>query len=448
MEGSRIVAADEEPKPPRASCARDGDRTVLLAPHRHSSSTFFCWDLHLQVTHSHLLIVEQRREEQIFRICSLRSLPLISHVSRRNVSPADLLHNPDFETPPPGSPANSTAPFLLGQNDTLPGWSFGGEVYYLTASGDGQGHAVQLGQDGTINQTFAASADYADYLVTFAIASSGGGNCSSNGSVVISAPDSRGVFPVAENQQAVYGQFLGSWRDGEAIDLAIGSETTESDVNATCWPVVDSIVLKSIPSLVKANDNELVNGGFEFGPDFLADSTEGVLLQPAQSPVQSPLRQWSILGTVKYIDSKHYFVPEGNAAVEIVSGNSSGIQTAAQLTKDSSYTLEFMLGDGNDSCVGDLEVRAQAGSVLQNYTIQSKGTGSAQKFSLKFKADSSDTGTTPISFVSYASSQTKDGTLCGPVVDNVVLRASLGLKLAIQWWFLLSLLLLVAPAMN
>lgn len=191
----------------------------------------------------------------------------------------------------------------------------------------------------------------------------------------------------------------------------------------------------------------MVNGGFEFGPDFLPDSTEGVLLQPAQSPVQSPLIQWAILGTVKYIDSKHYFVPQGNAAVEFVSGNSTGIQTAAQLTKDSSYTLEFMLGDGNNSCIGDLEVRAQAGSVLQNYTIQSKGMGSAQKFSFKFKADS-DTGTTPISFVSYTSSQTKDGVLCGPVVDDVVLRASLGLRLAIQWRFLVSLLLLVAHVMN
>ncbi|KAF8013127.1 hypothetical protein BT93_I1105 [Corymbia citriodora subsp. variegata] len=359
---------------------------------------------------------------------------------------ADLLQNPDFESPPPSLPANSTAPFLLKQNDTLPGWSFDGEVYYLKASGGG--HAVQLAQDGRINQTFAASADFEDYLLTFAIASPGGASCSSNGSVVISAPDSQGVFPVVgEQQRAVYGQFLGSWGDGEAIDLVIGSETTESDANATCWPVVDSIVLKSIASLVKANDNELVNGGFEYGPDFLADSTEGVLLQPAQSPLQSPLRQWSILGTIKYIDSKHFAVPQGNAAVEIISGNSSGIQTATQLTKGSSYALEFTLGDGNDSCVGDLEVRAQAGSVLQNYTIQSKGTGSAQKFSFKFKADS-DTGTTPISFVSYTSSQTKDGVSCGPVVDDVVLRASLGLRLAIQWKFLLSLLLLVACVMK
>lgn len=124
-------------------------------------------------------------------------------------------------------------------------------MYYLTASGGG-GHGVQLGQDGTINQTFAASADFADYLVTFAVASSGGASCSSNGSVVISAPDSQGVFPVGE-QRAVYGQFLGSWGDGEAIDLVISSETTESDTNATCWPAVDSIVLKSIASLAKAN---------------------------------------------------------------------------------------------------------------------------------------------------------------------------------------------------
>lgn len=90
-------------------------------------------------------------------------------------------------------------------------------------------------------------------------------------------------------------------------------------------------------------DNLLLNGGFEFGPEFLSNSTEGILLDSALSPVQSPLRQWAVIGTIKYIDSKHFFVPHGNAAVDIVSGVSSGIRTDVTLTAGSSYNLEFAL---------------------------------------------------------------------------------------------------------
>ena len=176
------------------------------------------------------------------------------------------------------------------------------------------------------------------------------------------------------------------------------------------------------------NELLLSNGGFESGPDFLSNSTEGILLDPVSSPIQSAIQQWSVLGTVKYIDSKHYFVPEGNAAIELISGVSSGVQTASTLTEGSAYNLNFTIGDANDSCVGTFILGAQAGSTAQNFTLQSEGTGSAKTFSMTFKADSS---VTLISFLSYTSSQTKDGIFCGPVVDNVVLRASYGLKLEI-----------------
>ncbi|KAL0377289.1 UNVERIFIED_CONTAM: hypothetical protein Sradi_3034400 [Sesamum radiatum] len=92
-----------------------------------------------------------------------------------------------------------------------------------------------------------------------------------------------------------------------------------------------------------------------------------------------------VMGTVKYIDAKSHFVPEGKAAVEIVAGISAGVQTAKLLNQGSNYNLEFMLGDANDSCPGDLTVGVIAGSSVQNFTVHSNGTGAAKKYSLTFK---------------------------------------------------------------
>lgn len=129
------------------------------------------------------------------------------------------------------------------------------------------------------------------------------------------------------------------------------------------------------------------------------------------------------MGTIRYIDSKHYFVPEGNAAIEMIAGRDSptGIQTAKTLTDGSSYNLEFVLGDATDSCKGNFTIGVQAGSSAQNFTVQSKGTGSANKYSMTFKVESSPA---PISFQSYTMVQNDDGVLCGPVIDGVLLRAS------------------------
>lgn len=307
----------------------------------------------------------------------------------------------------------------------------------------GNGHAIQLGEDGKINQTINPVADYVHYLLTFTLAP-GGQNCSTNANVSVSAPDSNSILSFKQNfgkeKWQTYGLYLGSWEQQEPVNLILESQSTESDAKSTCWPLIDKLLLKSIETLVPGDDNLLLNGGFEFGPEFLSNSTEGVLLDSAPTPVLSPLRQWSISGTVKYIDSKHYFVPEGNAAVEFVSGVSTGIQAATTVEAGSKYSLDFTLGDANDSCRGNFLVGAQAGSTAQNFTLQSNGTGSAKNFSLAFKADLT---TALIGFVSYTTTQTKDGVFCGPIVDNVVLRASQGMKSKIKWEAFIFLLFLV-----
>ncbi|XVF13914.1 hypothetical protein REPUB_Repub09cG0010800 [Reevesia pubescens] len=202
---------------------------------------------------------------------------------------------------------------MLNENNTIPGWTFQGTVQYVTAgqtiSLPANGHAIQLGQDGKINQTFKVDADYMKYILTLTLAPA---------------------------------------------------------------------------------DNLLLNGGFEYGPEFLSNSTEGILLDSALSPVQSPLGQWDVVGTIKYINSKHFFVPHGNAAVEIVSGVSAGIHTEVTRTEGSAYNLEFTLGDANNACERDFIVEVQAGSIVQNFTVRSNGTGLAQKSSMKFEAGAID----------------------------------------------------------
>lgn len=185
-------------------------------------------------------------------------------------------------------------------------------------------------------------------------------------------------------------------------------------------------------------DNFVINGGFEFGPDFIENSEGGVLLDSAPTPFFSPLAQWSILGTVRYINSKHFFVPQGDAAVELISGVSSGVQASVKL-QAGSYTLNFTLGDANDSCKAKFLVGAQAGSTSQNFTLESNGTGSAVKFSMTFNAIP-DVNT--ITFLSYTTSQTKDGDFCGPVIDDVILRVSHGLRILMPWKSLIPLCLI------
>ncbi|WCJ27468.1 hypothetical protein M5689_009210 [Euphorbia peplus] len=363
---------------------------------------------------------------------------------------ADLLQNSDFETPPSNLLENSTSPFrqLNETSSAFPGWAFQGTILYvttnLTTSLPGNGHAIQLAQDGKINQSFVP-VDYLHYLLTFTIAP-GGQNCLVNASIGISAPDSHAIFEFKQNYGKEtwqsYGVYLGSWEQQESVNLIIESQAVESDsdTNSTCWPLIDTLLLKSLETLPPQNNNLLLNGGFELGPDFVINSSQGVLLDASPSPVLSALRHWAIVGTVKYIDSQHYFVPEGKAAIEIVSGVSAGIQAATTLEEGSAYSLEFTLGDANDACEGNFLVGAQAGLTAQNFSLQSNGTGSAAKFSLPFKADSM---TVSVSFISYTTTQTKDGVYCGPVIDNVVLHAAYGIKSEIKWEVLIPLLILV-----
>ncbi|KAJ6741802.1 F17A17.37 PROTEIN [Salix viminalis] len=90
----------------------------------------------------------------------------------------------------------------------------------------------------------------------------------------------------------------------------------------TCGPILDAIAIKEMPPLRRTIGNLVKNGGFEVGPHMFKNFSTGVLLPPRQLDQISPLPGWIIesLKPVKYIDSKHFFVPKGLAAIELVAG--------------------------------------------------------------------------------------------------------------------------------
>ncbi|KAI3924040.1 hypothetical protein MKW92_053008 [Papaver armeniacum] len=232
------------------------------------------------------------------------------------------LQNPDFEKPPTNIPKNSTNQFIPLNSiiNTLPGWSYQGTVQYVISSGQG-GNAIYLGQDGKINQTFKAIGEFDlnyDYLLTFNLKPAQP-NCTSPTSVTISVP----------NRSVVV-----------SFEKKFGNQNTDG--------------LIKDGQLIKEKKNLVLNDGFEVGPAFPNNSYGGILIDAESNPSQSPLNQWAVLGTVKYITNKNknYEIPEGDAAIELVLGKSSGVQTTVTLKKDSEYKMKVFFSGKNDACIG------------------------------------------------------------------------------------------------
>nr|KAJ0184850.1 hypothetical protein LSAT_V11C900480520 [Lactuca sativa] len=259
--------------------------------------------------------------------------------------------NSSFESPPTNLTTNSTSQFILldPKTNRIPGWSFNDTVWYVTAGENvslpGNGHGLQLGPNSMINQTFKQDGNY-DYVLTFTLAPSSP-DCANSTSVNVSGPTASEVFFFRESlgteMWQTYAYSL--WNQRGLMSLQIQSTSTSNSNNITCWPIVDTIVQV---------DNGFVNSGFEVGPAFIENSSQGVLLEAdssyPHSSVQSPLQYWTILGIVKYIDSKHY---ARGRAVELVSGNPSGIVSSVGFLKHGQVTIDFIMGDANHSCVGD-----------------------------------------------------------------------------------------------
>ncbi|XVF34403.1 hypothetical protein REPUB_Repub18cG0056000 [Reevesia pubescens] len=348
----------------------------------------------------------------------------VTNGTTRNGTVADgLLDNGNFESAP--NATNMKGTVVVGRY-AIPGWVNEGFVEYIK-SGQKQGdmllvvpegaYAVRLGNEASIKQMIKVIKGMY-YSITFSAART----CAQEERLNVTvAPDS-GVLPI----QTVYtssGWDNYAWAfktTSDLIELIIHNPGEEED--PACGPLIDAVAIKALYPPRPTNKNIMKNAGYEEGPYIFPNTPWGVLIPPNIEDDHSPLPGWIVesLKAVKYIDSAHYFVPQGRRAVELVAGKESAIAQIARTIIGKTYRLSFSVGDANNSCVGSLVVEAFAGKDTLKVPYESKGIGGFKRAALNFVAVSNRTR---IMFLSTFYTMRSDdfSSLCGPVVDDVKL---------------------------
>ncbi|CAL5068654.1 unnamed protein product [Urochloa decumbens] len=336
--------------------------------------------------------------------------------------PDGLLPNGNFEEAPDKSQLNGTR--VTGRY-AIPRWEISGFVEYI-GPGQKQGdmilpvpegaYAVRLGNEASVQQRIPVTRG-ATYSITFSAART----CAQAEQLNVTVAPESDVLPI----QTVYtsnGWDSYSWAfkaRRSAVTLIVHNPGVTED--AACGPLLDAFAIKTLQLPQRTKDNMLKNGDFEEGPYIFPGTPWGVLVPPLDEDDYSPLSPWMILSStksVKYLDAAHYAVPRGARAVELVSGMETALAQDVVTVPGRAYRLEFSAGDAGDGCVGSLAVQAYAarGSVTVPY--DSQGKGGYKRGVLEFTAIANQTR---VVFVSMAYTIKDDGTLCGPVVDDVSL---------------------------
>ncbi|XP_015891237.3 protein DUF642 L-GALACTONO-1,4-LACTONE-RESPONSIVE GENE 2 [Ziziphus jujuba] len=340
-----------------------------------------------------------------------------------NPSPLEgLLKNGNFEEKPKATNLKKTV--LVGKY-ALPQWEINGLVEYISGGPQPGGmyfavahgvHAVRLGNEASISQNVNVKIGSL-YALTFGASRT----CAQDEVLRVSVPSQSGDLPL---------QTLYSSNGGDTY--AWGFRAVSNVVKVTflnpgvqedpaCGPLLDAVAIKELQPVYPTRVNLVRNGGFEVGPHRLFNSSHGVLLPPKQEDSTSPLPGWIIesLKAVKFIDSKHFNVPFGYAAVELVAGRESAIAQVLRTVPNKSYNLTFTIGDAKNGCHGSMVVEAFAGKDTLKVPFESKGLGKSKTASFIFKAL---TPRTRITFYSsnYHTKIDDFGALCGPILDQVV----------------------------
>lgn len=333
-----------------------------------------------------------------------------------------LLPNGNFEEAPPKSQLNGTR--VMGRN-AIPHWEISGYVEYI-GSGQKQGdmllpvpegaYAVRLGNEASIQQRLAVTPG-ARYSITFSAART----CAQAEQLNVTVAPESDVLPI----QTVYtssGWDSYSWAfqaAGSVVTLIVHNPGVAED--AACGPLIDLFAIKTMPTPRSSKNNMLKNGDFEDGPYIFPNTQWGVLVPPMDEDDYSPLAPWMVLSStksVKYVDAPHHAVPHGARAVELVSGMETALVQNVATVPGQLYRLQFSAGDAGNGCVGSMTVQAYAARGSVKVPYQSQGKGGHTRGVLDFAAVADQTR---VVFVSMGYIMKPDGTLCGPVVDDVSL---------------------------
>ncbi|KAL2923609.1 Lipoyl synthase [Bienertia sinuspersici] len=339
-----------------------------------------------------------------------------------STAPSDgLLPNGHFEEGPKQPNLKDTV--IIGKY-SLPKWVKKGLVQFLSGGPQPGGfyfavprgvHAVRLGNNASLSQ-FLRVKKGTYYSLTFSATRT----CVLDEVLTVSADD-------VWTNLSIQTLFTSNGGDTYAWAFEATSDTVKvtfynsgDQENSLCGPLLDAIAIKEMKPLPKPIGNLMKNGNFEIGPHVFENYSTGVLLPPHSLDVVSPLPGWIIesLKPVKYIDSKHFFVPSKSFAVELVGGRESAIAQIVRTIPNKSYILTFTIGDAKNGCNGSMVVEAFAAKETIKVRHESHGKGGFTHANLTFKAISE---TTRITFWSahYHTNIDDVSHLCGPVLDDV-----------------------------
>lgn len=332
-----------------------------------------------------------------------------------------LLPNGNFEEGP--KPSNLKKTVLQGKY-ALPRWEITGLVEYIHGGPQPGGmyfpvahgvHAVRLGNEATITQTIPVKKGSL-YALTFGASRT----CAQDEVLRVTVPPQSGDLPL----QTLYSSNGGdtyAWGFRATSNLAkITFHNPGLQEDPACGPLLDAVAIKELFPPMPTRVNLVKNGDFEEGPHRLFNSSHGVLLPPKQEDQTSPLPGWIIesLKAIKYIDSKHFNVPYGHAAIELLAGRESAIAQIIRTIPNKVYNCTFTVGDAKNGCHGSMMVEAFAGRQTLKAPFKSEGKGHSETVSFKFTAVSPRTRLT--FFSSFYHTRINDyGSLCGPVLDQV-----------------------------
>ncbi|ERN07011.1 hypothetical protein AMTRI_Chr03g47960 [Amborella trichopoda] len=332
-----------------------------------------------------------------------------------------LLPNGNFEDPPKPSDLKKT---VIQGRFSLPKWEIHGLVEYISGGPQPGGmffavahgvHAVRLGNEASISQSIPVK-NGSLYSLTFGSSRT----CAQDEVLRVSVPPLLGDLPL----QTLYSSDGGdtyAWGFRATSNVAkITFHNIGAQEDPACGPLLDAVAIKELFPPFPTKDNLVKNGGFEEGPHVLKNSTSGILLPPKQNDINSPLPGWIIesIKAVRYLDSHHFTVPLGAAAVELVAGRESAIAQLIRTVPKKVYTLSFIVGDAKNGCHGSMLVEAFAGKDTVKVPFESRGQGGYKVGKMRFMALEPRTRIT--FFSSFYHTKVDDpGTMCGPIVDEV-----------------------------
>lgn len=335
--------------------------------------------------------------------------------------PEVYLQNGNFEEKP--NPRNMKKTRLIGKY-ALPKWEINGHVEYITGGPQTGGmyfpvshgvHAVRLGNEASISQTIKVKPGK-----WYALILGASRTCAQDEVLRISVPPQSGDVPL-QTLYSLNGDVIawGFRATSSVAKVILHNPGVQED--PACGPLLDAIAIKQFYPQRSTRTNLVKNSGFEEGPFPIFNSTNGVLLPPKQEDLVSPLPGWIIesLKAVKFIDAKHFNVPFGQGAVELVAGRESVISQILRTVANKVYNMKFTIGDAKNGCHGSMMVEAFAAKDTLKVPFKSEGKGKFKTVSFKFRAIENRTRITFYSFF-YHTRINDYGSLCGPVVDQVI----------------------------